>query len=153
VSTAGDVAESDGATSPGAGTISTQVAVLEALGGEVGLSWLPSCGRCRPCQQGRLALCEVATARRGDGTLPTGGPRLRRLSGERLQHSSALDGAGDDLLGELRAVSGGGPDYEVFANNAEATLQALRNGSAGRPQPEEAIEAGLHPWNAFFRPT
>jgi 5,6,7,8-tetrahydromethanopterin hydro-lyase len=41
---------------------------------------------------------------------------------------------------------------EVFANNATATLEALRNGRAGRPAPDEAVRAGLQPWNAFFRP-
>jgi len=42
---------------------------------------------------------------------------------------------------------------EVFANNARATLEALRNGSAGRPTPEESVRAGQEPWNAFFRPS
>jgi len=40
----------------------------------------------------------------------------------------------------------------VFANNTDATLQALRNASAGLPRPEQAIEAGLEPWNPFYRP-
>jgi 5,6,7,8-tetrahydromethanopterin hydro-lyase len=43
-------------------------------------------------------------------------------------------------------------EEEVYANNTEATLQALRNGRAGLPAPEESIEAGLQPWNAFYRP-
>jgi len=41
----------------------------------------------------------------------------------------------------------------IFSNNAEATAEALRNGKAGRPTPEDAVEAGLSPWNPFFRPT
>jgi len=40
----------------------------------------------------------------------------------------------------------------VFANNTEATLQALRNGREGRPRAADAIAAGLSPWNAFFQP-
>jgi 5,6,7,8-tetrahydromethanopterin hydro-lyase len=40
----------------------------------------------------------------------------------------------------------------VFANNAEATQAALRNGHDGRPSIEDAISAGLSPWNAFYRP-
>jgi 5,6,7,8-tetrahydromethanopterin hydro-lyase len=40
----------------------------------------------------------------------------------------------------------------VFANNTEATLQALRNGHEGRPTVSEAVAAGLSPWNPFFRP-
>jgi len=40
----------------------------------------------------------------------------------------------------------------VFANNTEATLQALRNGHDGRPTVGEAVAAGLSPWNPFFSP-
>jgi 5,6,7,8-tetrahydromethanopterin hydro-lyase len=40
----------------------------------------------------------------------------------------------------------------VFANNTEATLQALRNGREGRPSVSEAVAAGLSPWNPFFQP-
>jgi 5,6,7,8-tetrahydromethanopterin hydro-lyase len=40
----------------------------------------------------------------------------------------------------------------VFANNAEATLQALRNGRDGSPSVADAKAAGLSPWNPFFAP-
>jgi 5,6,7,8-tetrahydromethanopterin hydro-lyase len=40
----------------------------------------------------------------------------------------------------------------VFENNAEAALQALRNGHEGRPSVDEAVAAGLSPWNPFFQP-
>lgn len=40
----------------------------------------------------------------------------------------------------------------VFANNAEATLQALRNGREGRPSVSEAVAAGLSPWNRSSSP-
>jgi 5,6,7,8-tetrahydromethanopterin hydro-lyase len=40
----------------------------------------------------------------------------------------------------------------VFANNTEATLQALRNGHEGRPVVADAMAAGLSPWNPFFQP-
>jgi 5,6,7,8-tetrahydromethanopterin hydro-lyase len=42
---------------------------------------------------------------------------------------------------------------EVFANNSQATLEALRNGSLGLPHPRDAIAAGLAPWNPFYRPS
>jgi 5,6,7,8-tetrahydromethanopterin hydro-lyase len=42
--------------------------------------------------------------------------------------------------------------HAVFANNAEATLQALRRGHSGRPSVDEAVAAGLSPWNPFFGP-
>jgi len=76
----------------GAGTVlDTGPGVALSPGDEVVLSWLPSCGRCRPCLVGRPALCEVATSRMGDGTLPTGTRALRRLGrGAALQHYSYL---------------------------------------------------------------
>jgi 5,6,7,8-tetrahydromethanopterin hydro-lyase len=40
----------------------------------------------------------------------------------------------------------------VFANNTEATLQALRNGHEGHPSVTDAVAAGLSPWNPFFQP-
>lgn len=76
----------------GAGTVIDVGESVTSLqpGDQVVLSWLPSCGRCRACQQGRLALCEVATALMGEGSLPTGGRRLRRGDGSPLQHYSYL---------------------------------------------------------------
>ncbi len=40
----------------------------------------------------------------------------------------------------------------VFANNSEATLQALRNGRDGHPTVGDAVTAGLSPWNHFYHP-
>jgi 5,6,7,8-tetrahydromethanopterin hydro-lyase len=39
----------------------------------------------------------------------------------------------------------------VFANNAQATLAALRAGSEGRPTIAEVLAAGGAPYNPFFR--
>jgi Zn-dependent alcohol dehydrogenase len=76
----------------GAATVLEAGAGVTALapGDQVVLSWLPACGRCRPCQEGRLALCEVALARMGDGTLPSGASRLRRRDGTPINHYSYL---------------------------------------------------------------
>jgi S-(hydroxymethyl)glutathione dehydrogenase/alcohol dehydrogenase len=48
-----------------------------SVGDHVVLSWLPSCGTCRRCIEGRPSLCEVATTHMG-GTLPDGDTRLSR---------------------------------------------------------------------------
>jgi len=61
-----------------------------AAGDAVVLSWLPWCGHCRACQEGRLTLCEVATAKMGDGTLPSGHIRLHRDGEKPLYHYSYL---------------------------------------------------------------
>jgi S-(hydroxymethyl)glutathione dehydrogenase/alcohol dehydrogenase len=59
------------------------------LGDHVILSWLPACGRCFYCMQGRQALCEVAMADMFRGTLPGGALRLSR-NGLPLYHYSYL---------------------------------------------------------------
>jgi NDMA-dependent alcohol dehydrogenase len=72
--------------------------VVEALGQGVSeveegdhviLSWLPACGRCFYCTQGRPALCDVAMADMFRGTLPGGALRLSQ-NGSPLYHYSYL---------------------------------------------------------------
>ena len=58
-------------------------------GDTVVLSWLPACGTCRACQQGRPSLCERATGQMAAGSLPGGGFRLSH-NGTRLHHYSFL---------------------------------------------------------------
>jgi NDMA-dependent alcohol dehydrogenase len=60
-----------------------------AEGDHVVLSWLPACGRCFYCAQGRQALCEVAMADMFRGTLPGGALRLSQNGGP-LYHYSYL---------------------------------------------------------------
>jgi Zn-dependent alcohol dehydrogenase len=60
-----------------------------AVGDRVVLSWLPTCGHCRPCLRGRNSLCETATLQMGAGRLPSGGIRLSH-GGEPIHHYSYL---------------------------------------------------------------
>jgi S-(hydroxymethyl)glutathione dehydrogenase / alcohol dehydrogenase len=60
-----------------------------AEGDHVVLSWLPACGRCFFCVQGRPSLCEHAMEGMFDGTLPNGGLRLSQ-NGNALYHYSFL---------------------------------------------------------------
>ena len=53
------------------------VACVEA-GDHVVLVFVPSCGRCVPCAEGRPALCEPAAVANGEGTLMSGAHRLQR---------------------------------------------------------------------------
>ncbi|KXU91155.1 alcohol dehydrogenase [Paraburkholderia monticola] len=55
------------------------------IGDHVVVVFVPSCGHCAPCAEGRPALCEPGAAANGAGTLLSGGRRLTR-SGERLNH-------------------------------------------------------------------
>ena len=60
-----------------------------AEGDHLVLSWLPACGRCFYCAQGRHVLCEVAMEDMFRGTLPGGALRLSQNGGP-LYHYSYL---------------------------------------------------------------
>jgi alcohol dehydrogenase len=63
----------------GAGVTDLQV------GDHVVVVFVPSCGHCAPCAEGRPALCEPGAATNGAGTLLSGARRLTR-GGEALNH-------------------------------------------------------------------
>jgi alcohol dehydrogenase len=54
-------------------------------GDRVVMVFMPSCGGCAPCAEGRPALCEPGAASNGAGTLLGGGRRLR-LDGQLVNH-------------------------------------------------------------------
>jgi len=54
-------------------------------GDHVVLVFVPSCGHCGPCAEGRPALCEPGAAANGAGTLLSGGRRLAR-GGKPINH-------------------------------------------------------------------
>lgn len=56
-----------------------------ARGDHVVLVFVPACGHCLPCMEGRPALCEPGAAANGAGTLLSGARRLRR-NGEAIHH-------------------------------------------------------------------
>jgi alcohol dehydrogenase len=55
------------------------------VGDHVVVVFVPSCGHCAPCAEGRPALCEPGAAANGAGTLLSGERRLTR-GGEALNH-------------------------------------------------------------------
>jgi len=56
-----------------------------AVGDHVVLVFVPSCGHCAPCAEGRPALCEPGAAANGSGKLLSGGQRLKR-NGQAVHH-------------------------------------------------------------------
>ena len=56
-----------------------------APGDRVVMVFMPSCGGCLPCQEGRPALCEPGAASNGAGAL-LGGVRRLRLGGQPVNH-------------------------------------------------------------------
>ncbi|CAG0957897.1 partial Putative alcohol dehydrogenase D, partial [Rhodocyclaceae bacterium] len=57
-----------------------------ARGDAVALVFVPSCGHCLPCLEGRPALCEPGAAANTAGTLVGGHRRLHRADGTPLNH-------------------------------------------------------------------
>ena len=56
-----------------------------AVGDRVAMVFMPSCGGCLPCQEGRPALCEPGAVSNGAGTL-LGGARRIHLNGQPVNH-------------------------------------------------------------------
>ena len=61
-----------------------------AHGDSVALVFVPSCGHCLPCQEGRPALCEPGAAANGAGTLVGGHRVLTRQDGQVLNHQVGI---------------------------------------------------------------
>ena len=61
-----------------------------ARGDSVALVFVPSCGHCLPCQEGRPALCEPGAAANGAGTLVGGHRVLTRQDGQVLNHQVGI---------------------------------------------------------------
>lgn len=56
-----------------------------AVGDRVVMVFMPSCGACLPCAEGRPALCEPGAVANGAGTLLGGGRRIR-MNGQPVNH-------------------------------------------------------------------
>ena len=57
-----------------------------AVGDHVALVFVPSCGHCTPCSEGRPALCEPGAVANGAGTLLSGARRISQSDGNPVNH-------------------------------------------------------------------
>ena len=64
-------------------------------GDHVVFVFVPSCGHCEPCTEGRPALCEPGARANGAGTLLSGGRRLHRPDGSPVHHHLGVSGFAD----------------------------------------------------------
>src|SRR6478672_4267200 len=64
-------------------------------GDHVAFVFVPSCGHCEPCTEGRPALCEPGAAANGAGTLLSGAHRLHRQDGVPVNHHLGVSGFAD----------------------------------------------------------
>ena len=72
-------------------------------GDHVVMIFVPSCGHCPPCAEGRPALCEPAAASNTAGTLLGGGRRLRRR-GQEVNHHLGVSAFADHAVLSRRSV-------------------------------------------------
>src|SRR5690349_16601396 len=73
-------------------------------GDHVVLVFVPSCGHCGPCAEGRPALCEPGAAANGAGTLLGGGRRLRRPDGTPVHHHLGVSGFAEHATVSRRSL-------------------------------------------------
>lgn len=60
--------------------------------------FVPSCGHCSPCAEGRPALCEPAAVANNAGTLVGGGHRLHRADGTPVNHHLGVSAFADHAV-------------------------------------------------------
>jgi alcohol dehydrogenase len=74
-----------------------------APGDHVVMVFVPSCGHCLPCMEGRPALCEPGAKANGAGTLLSGARRLRR-GGEAINHQVGVSAFADHAVVSRRSL-------------------------------------------------
>ncbi len=73
-------------------------------GDPVVMVFVPSCGHCLPCAEGRPALCEPGAAANGAGTLLSGDRRLADHTGLSLHHHLGVSGFAGHAVVSRRSV-------------------------------------------------
>jgi alcohol dehydrogenase len=88
-----------------------------APGDHVVMVFVPSCGGCAPCQEGRAALCEPGAAANNAGTLLGGGLRLHRADGSEVKHHIGVAGFAERAVVSRRSAVKIDPDvpFDVAA--------------------------------------
>lgn len=75
-----------------------------AVGDHVVLAFVPSCGRCGPCLDGRAALCEPGAAANAAGTLLGGGRRLHQPGRGAVHHHLGVSAFADHAVVSAHSV-------------------------------------------------
>jgi alcohol dehydrogenase len=88
-----------------------------APGDRVVLTFVPSCGRCPACVDGRAALCEPGAAANAAGELLAGGRRWGDLDGGPLHHHLGVSAFADHVVVSARSAVRVGPElpFDVAA--------------------------------------
>jgi alcohol dehydrogenase len=83
-----------------------------APGDHVAMVFMPSCGHCLPCAEGRPALCEPGAAANGAGTLLSGARRLHR-GGAAVNHHMGVSAFADHAVASRRSLVKLEPDLPL----------------------------------------
>ena len=75
-----------------------------AVGDHVIMVFMPSCGHCLPCAEGRPALCEPGAAANGKGALLSGAVRLEDARSERVHHHLGCSAFADHAVLSRRSL-------------------------------------------------
>ena len=73
-------------------------------GDHVVMVFVPSCGHCLPCAEGRPALCEPGAAANGAGTLLSGERRLSRPDGAAVYHHMGVSAFAEHAVVSRRSL-------------------------------------------------
>ncbi len=73
-------------------------------GDHVVMVFVPSCGHCLPCSEGRPALCEPGAAANGAGTLLSGARRLSRPDGAVVHHHLGVSAFAEHAVVSRRSL-------------------------------------------------
>ncbi|MBM7598907.1 alcohol dehydrogenase [Virgibacillus halotolerans] len=66
--------------------------------------FVPSCGHCLPCSEGRPALCEVGAKTNNDGTLLNGDIHLHRENGEDVNHHLGVSAFSERIVASRNSL-------------------------------------------------
>jgi alcohol dehydrogenase len=75
-----------------------------AVGDHVVCVFVPSCGHCTPCAEGRPALCEPGAVANAAGTLLSGARRLHRSDGTPVHHHLGVSAFSDHVTVSRRSL-------------------------------------------------
>ena len=112
-------------------------------GDHVVFVFVPSCGHCEPCTEGRPALCEPGAAANTAGTLLSGAHRLHRSDGTPVHHHLGVSAFADYAMVSRRSL------VKIDRRVAVRRGRPLRVRGAdrrGRGRQYRSGTGGLPPW-------
>lgn len=74
------------------------------IGDHVVCVFVPSCGHCLPCSEGRPALCEAGAKANSDGTLLSGEIHLQRDNGEEINHHLGVSAFSERIVASRNSL-------------------------------------------------